>query len=76
MKTVTIDGVEHKDACDKCGKRQYMHSVGPEALCCRCFVLAGHPPADWHSVCMATERELMLKRAGEIAGELTANANT
>lgn len=27
--------------------------------CCECYVKAGNPPADWHSLCMATYNKMM-----------------
>lgn len=57
MKTFTTpDGVVHHDACDECGIHQVFHPGcgGAKDLCCACHVRAGHPPADWHRVCMET----------------------
>lgn len=34
-----------------CGKPSN-HLIGTISMCCRCYVLAGNPPADWHSECM------------------------
>lgn len=28
------------------------HRVGAIVTCCRCYVRAGNPPADWHPACM------------------------
>jgi len=54
MKTVIIDGVEHKDACDECGIHQAMHT-GERDLCCKCHIKNGGIPADWHTNCMMEE---------------------
>lgn len=49
--------------CRICGtKEQVYHEVcgenGIEHECCECHVKGGHPPADWHYLCMKTKREL------------------
>lgn len=58
MKTVVVDGIKHNDACDICQKRQAMHQewIGKKHTdyCCKCWVLAGYSPSDWHSLCMET----------------------
>lgn len=39
--------------CCTCGSFQHvLHETGTGAYCCRCYVVAGNPPADWHPVCM------------------------
>lgn len=49
------------DACVGCGSSQIGHSIGRSAWCCRCYVLTGNAPADWHPRCMATYLEMKAK---------------
>jgi hypothetical protein len=63
MKRIIINNVVHEDACDNCGEHQAMHH-GEKDLCCKCYVEAGNPPADWHRVCMETYN--ILKRKSEV----------
>ena len=42
------------DECSNCHSHQSMHGE----LCCECYVKAGNPPADWHTICMATHNYL------------------
>ncbi len=45
------------DKCDKCDSPKPLHSVGDKRICCRCYVVDGNPPADWHPVCMDEYRK-------------------
>ena len=52
------DGVERGKpvlpaGCDNHPKEKYMHRAGEKRLCCKCYIEAGYPPADWHPKCMA-----------------------
>jgi hypothetical protein len=46
--------------CSECGKEitRGSHQFGEGVQCCRCYVLLGNPPADWHSGCMSAYYEL------------------
>jgi len=64
--------------CTKCGKHQGMHrTYEPGAnkdydhpiiknLCCRCYVEAGNPPADWHTECKQVAEEINSKITGQL----------
>lgn len=46
-------------ACDRGDGRPSQHRIGLDGyLCCECFVKDGNAPADWHTNCMRTYREL------------------
>jgi hypothetical protein len=55
-----------KGKCDKCGEPA-SHDVWPvganekQSYCCRCHVLSGAAPADWHPGCMKTYAEMKAK---------------
>jgi hypothetical protein len=38
--------------CVRCSQRVARHQEGIR-LCCECYVITGHEPADWHPNCMA-----------------------
>jgi hypothetical protein len=43
--------------CQKCNEFEAMHTTtvgatGHRLLCCRCYVVSGQSPADWHPACM------------------------
>jgi hypothetical protein len=38
--------------CRRCQKRVGRHLADGARLCCRCYVFAGHEPAEWHPECM------------------------
>ena len=40
-----------------CGKQANHYFGDDTGMCCRCYVLDGHPPADWHIECMTTYRK-------------------
>lgn len=63
-----LEWVEKYPPCDVCGEHQSMHhsSKPPHEQCCGCYVKAGNPPADWHTVCMRTYAE-MKKTADSIS---------
>ena len=53
--------------CDRCGKNYANHILFGDSkiyLCCRCYVLDGNPPADWHNECMETYNKLISKEVG------------
>ena len=42
--------------CDECNERPAMHTKWEgekkTRLCCQCHIKQGHPPAEWHPLCM------------------------
>lgn len=50
-------------SCTTCGVKNVKHSIAhtqsgiTEYLCCRCYVLAGNSPSDWHRDCMSVYKE-------------------
>lgn len=54
-----------REQCGKCGKHPWTHTIfkhweepAEQRLCCKCYVEGGRPPADWHPLCMQTDKEL------------------
>lgn len=51
--------------CETCGVGPSAHTVSKDGVtrreCCRCHVLGGAPPADWHPLCMETYRTMGAK---------------
>ena len=39
--------------CRRCQKRVVRHLADGLRLYCKCYVFAGHEPAEWHSDCMS-----------------------
>ena len=46
--------------CSNCHIHEAMH-LGEAPMCCRCYVGAGNPPADWHVECMKAYDEITAK---------------
>lgn len=57
--------------CSNCNERKPSHESGNNVdgvtrLCCICYVVAGNPPADWHTYCMKTKQWLDALKAAEV----------
>jgi len=58
-----IDTKMTNKKCDLCHEKNVTHHIYPplpntvRALCCKCYVEEGNPPADWHPDCMRYYKE-------------------
>lgn len=57
--------MEENKACDRCKNNVANHvtckwweTPDTKYLCCKCYVLSGSAPADWHPLCMETYKTL------------------
>lgn len=42
------------DFCSQCSEGVVTHTIGDKGYCCKCYVVNGNPPADWHTLCIET----------------------
>jgi len=48
----SIEDRSKHEICNICNAAPSNHTVCDRRLCCKCNVIEGNPPADWHKGCM------------------------